>query len=57
MFGSLVGMLSKLKESKAVQTIKGNISDNYQRIKDQVLHNYEIAEILPQIYHASFPEP
>jgi hypothetical protein len=57
MFGSLVGMLSKLKESKTVQTLRDNIADNYHKLKDQVLRNYEITEILPQIYHASFPEP
>lgn len=57
MFESLLGMLSKLKESKTVQTLKENITDNYHRIKDQVLRNYEIIEILPQIYYTAFPEP
>jgi hypothetical protein len=57
MFGSFVGMLSKLKDNKTVQSLKENISDNYTKIKDQVLRKYDITEVLPQIYHIQFPEP
>lgn len=57
MFGSFVGMLNKLKDSKTVQTLRDNISDNYSKLKEQVLRQYKITEILPQIYHVQFPEP
>jgi hypothetical protein len=55
MFGSFVGMLSKLKWNKTVQTLKENLTENYNKLKEQVLRKYEITEVLPQIFHIQFP--
>lgn len=56
MFGSFAGMLQKIKENKTVQSLAGNISENYAKLKGQMLIKFEVIEVLPQIYHIPFPE-
>lgn len=56
MFSSIAGVLNKIKENKLVQNIAGNISENYGKLKGQVMQKCEIVEVLPQMYHISFPE-
>ena len=51
MLSSLTGMFSKLKENKIVQ----NITDNYNRLKQQARPKMEFLEIAPNLYHISFP--
>ena len=56
MFSSIAGVLNRIKENKLVKDIAGNISENYERLKEQVTLKYEVVEVLPQIYHVAFPE-
>lgn len=46
MFSSIAEVLNKIKENKLVQNIAGNISENYERLKEQsfpikyIYHDY-----------------
>jgi hypothetical protein len=42
MFSSFTGMLSKLKDNKLLHNLTENIAENYTKIKEQVMGNFEI---------------
>ena len=52
MLSSFAGALTKLKETKLVQ----NLSSNYNKLRVQMNKKMEIVEIMPNLFHISYPE-
>ena len=56
MFGSITGMFNNLIENRYVQQLATNITNNYEKLKEQVSLKMHFQEIVPNIFYIEYPQ-